>query len=229
MENGSTYVGSAADLTRRLRDYFSPVWLNKEVLKHTSIIYRALLKYGYSKFRLEILEYCDKSETIQREQYYLNVLKPTYNICTKAGSSLGRKTSDSVRSKLKKAFILRLHRSRQSTLELGEFYIEYILEKLSKIELRIFRLQKELDSFVAKKSEISRFDDNKLKPSPTAKSIIVLNLKTGESTSYPSARSAALVMNTSHSIIMNKLKNPNSKAYKGRYVIRGCGSSPGLI
>ena len=56
MVNGASYVGSAVDLTRRFRDYFSEVWLKKEVLKHNSIIYRALLKYGFSNFRLEILE-----------------------------------------------------------------------------------------------------------------------------------------------------------------------------
>ena len=54
---GVSYVGSAVDLTRRLRDYFSPKFLEKEILKNNSIIYRALLKYGYSNFRLEILEY----------------------------------------------------------------------------------------------------------------------------------------------------------------------------
>jgi len=40
----------------------------------------ALLKYGYSNFTLEIIEYCDPSECISREKYYLNLLKPEYNI-----------------------------------------------------------------------------------------------------------------------------------------------------
>ena len=53
--NGSTYIGSGADLTRRFTDYFSPKWLIKETLKNNSIIYRALLKNGNSNFRLEIL------------------------------------------------------------------------------------------------------------------------------------------------------------------------------
>jgi len=38
---------------------------------------------------LEILEYCDISIVINREQYYLDKYEPEYNILTKAGSSLG--------------------------------------------------------------------------------------------------------------------------------------------
>jgi group I intron endonuclease len=101
--NGETYIGSAVDLTERLRDYLNPRWLNKEVLKHSSIIYRALLKYGYNNFRLEILEYCDKSLTTEREQYYIDKYQPTYNICKIAGSSLGRLTKSTTRSKLRNA------------------------------------------------------------------------------------------------------------------------------
>jgi len=56
-------------------------------------IFSALLKYGYSKFIVEILEYCEPTDTISREQYYLEKLNPEYNILTKAGSSLGFKHS----------------------------------------------------------------------------------------------------------------------------------------
>jgi hypothetical protein len=52
---------------------------------------RALLKYGFSKFILEILEYGDKNNVIIREQYYMDLLKPEYNIAEIAGSTLGYK------------------------------------------------------------------------------------------------------------------------------------------
>ncbi len=57
------------------------------------MIYRALLKYGYSKFTIEILEYCDTKDLLNREQYYIDLLKPEYNILQKADSSLGFKHS----------------------------------------------------------------------------------------------------------------------------------------
>jgi group I intron endonuclease len=60
----------------------------------------ALLKYGYSNFSLEILEYCGRENVIEREQYYIDSFKPEYNILKKAGSSLGYKHSEETLSKL---------------------------------------------------------------------------------------------------------------------------------
>ena len=56
---GNSYVGSALNLTNRLRNYFSPRLLKRNILKSRSIIYNSLLKYGYNKFSLDILEYCE--------------------------------------------------------------------------------------------------------------------------------------------------------------------------
>lgn len=69
---------------------------NKETQIKTngSVIYRALLKNGYSNFSLEILEYCSPENTILREQYYIDLLKPEYNILKTAGSLLGFKHSE---------------------------------------------------------------------------------------------------------------------------------------
>jgi group I intron endonuclease len=46
-----------------------------------------LLKSGYSGFKLEILEYCDSKDLLKREQYYLELLEPEYNILKTAGDS----------------------------------------------------------------------------------------------------------------------------------------------
>jgi hypothetical protein len=46
---------------------------------------------------LEILEYCDKDNVLKREQYYMDLVKPQYNIVETAGSTLGYKhTSESL-------------------------------------------------------------------------------------------------------------------------------------
>lgn len=49
---------------------------------------RALLKDGFSNFSLEILEYCDIKVLLEREQYYLDKLKPVYNIVEKVRSTI---------------------------------------------------------------------------------------------------------------------------------------------
>jgi group I intron endonuclease len=63
-------------------------------MKHNTPIHNALLKYGYSNFSLEILEYCEGIDPVLREQCYFDLLKPEYNILQKAGSSLGFKQSE---------------------------------------------------------------------------------------------------------------------------------------
>jgi len=65
-----------------------------------SHILSAILKYGHSKFTLEILEYCDSDKCLEREQYYIDLLKPEYNILQKAGSSLGFKHSEETLAKM---------------------------------------------------------------------------------------------------------------------------------
>ena len=63
-------------------------------------INRALLKSGYSDFSITILEYCEISDLIKREQYYIDLLKPEYNILKIAGSLLGFKHSEESRVKM---------------------------------------------------------------------------------------------------------------------------------
>jgi hypothetical protein len=43
---------------------------------------------------LKILEYCEAEQCIEREDYYLFLLKPEYNILSKAGSNLGFRHSE---------------------------------------------------------------------------------------------------------------------------------------
>ena len=73
------------------------------------MIHKALLKYGYSGFQLEILEYCNKSELMAKEQYYLDLLTPEYNILKKAGSFLGFVHSEETIAKFRKIGINRFY------------------------------------------------------------------------------------------------------------------------
>jgi len=52
------------------------------------IINIALLKYSYSEFNLDILEYCDKKDVTLREQYYFELLNLKFNILKEAGFPL---------------------------------------------------------------------------------------------------------------------------------------------
>jgi hypothetical protein len=94
--NGKRYVGSSSDLQKRFSAYYSVAYLTKY---NTTKIHRALLKYGYSVFSLHILEYCSPNVLILREQYYIDLYKPEYNILKIAGSSKGLVVSEEWKQK----------------------------------------------------------------------------------------------------------------------------------
>ena len=98
--NGKSYVGSSISLHRRFKSSFNIFYLESGIKNRKSLIYSSLLKYGYSNFKLEILEHCAPSEAISREQYYLDLLKPAYNILLIAGSRLGSKHSEETKAKI---------------------------------------------------------------------------------------------------------------------------------
>ena len=83
------YVGSPTNLSQRFVKYFSIPTLQSEIKRSNSKIYRAILKYGINSFTLDIMEYCTSSALIEREQFYLDNIKPVYNILTTAGNRKG--------------------------------------------------------------------------------------------------------------------------------------------
>lgn len=99
--SGKSYVGSAVNLTRRLRNYLSLAHLNLELKTKNSLIYKALIKYNYSSFRLDILEICNQKEVLMREQYYLDNYIFEYNILKIAGSLLGFRHSTYTKERLR--------------------------------------------------------------------------------------------------------------------------------
>jgi hypothetical protein len=95
--NGKSYLGSSSNLKKRFSNYYNYHYISDP--KKNMLINKALLNNGYSVFRLEILEYCEKELLIDREQYYLDLLKPEYNILEFAYSSIGFKHSASTLKK----------------------------------------------------------------------------------------------------------------------------------
>jgi group I intron endonuclease len=93
------YVGQSINLSKRFRNYFN---INYIKSKENFKINKALIKYGYLNFSITILEYCDKSNLILREQYYLDKLNPQYNILKVAGSSLNYRHSEETKAKISK-------------------------------------------------------------------------------------------------------------------------------
>jgi group I intron endonuclease len=71
------FIGMSSNLLPRLLSYSSKSWLEN---KRNSIIQKAIHRHGLHKFSVYILEYCETSELRSKKQYYIDVLKPQYNI-----------------------------------------------------------------------------------------------------------------------------------------------------
>jgi hypothetical protein len=102
--SGKIYVGSSTNLGIRFKDYFNYSHISN-IKRSNSNIHKALIKYGYSNFQLEIIEYCKADKCIEREQYYIELLQPEYNILKTAGSSKGYKHTKEALDKIRKHLI----------------------------------------------------------------------------------------------------------------------------
>lgn len=62
-------------------------------------------EYGKNSFEISILEKCEPNQCVVREQYWIELLTPVYNVVVKAGSSgsLGREVSQETRNKISEA------------------------------------------------------------------------------------------------------------------------------
>ena len=54
INSGKNYIGSSSNISTRFKQYFN----YNHISNRNMAICKALLKYGYAEFRLEILEYC---------------------------------------------------------------------------------------------------------------------------------------------------------------------------
>lgn len=96
--NNKIYVGSSSNLNRRKDNHF------KSLIKgnhHSKYLQNSFNKYGVINFVFEILAKAPKERIylLKLEQFFLNNLKPTYNMTLTAGSQLG--TKHTVYAKLK--------------------------------------------------------------------------------------------------------------------------------
>lgn len=92
-EDGRSYIGSATNIDDRWRAHGNNA-LN-ENLKIKQVISHAIKKYGADSFEWKVLEYCDESQLLDREQYWLDIVQPFvsngngFNVRKTANSNLG--------------------------------------------------------------------------------------------------------------------------------------------
>lgn len=70
------YIGASKDIARRLSTHFNRD--SKRYKNHK--FYEDIRKYGVENFKYEVIEECSESKLLTKEQYYYDILNPTYNI-----------------------------------------------------------------------------------------------------------------------------------------------------
>lgn len=96
--NNRCYIGSSVQIGIRFQQHKSRLKKDKH---HSQYLQRAWNLHGESSFIFEILEKCDESIHLIREQFYMDTLKPEYNVEKIAGKppqhpEISRKTMKAI-------------------------------------------------------------------------------------------------------------------------------------
>ena len=81
------YVGSSYSIQRRWVDHLTALARGDH---HSKKLQKHYDKYGKNDLVFSVLIGCEREDLITMEQFFLDSLKPYFNICPKAHSSLGR-------------------------------------------------------------------------------------------------------------------------------------------
>lgn len=100
--NNKSYIGSSSRLKLRWNRHLTDL---KSNVHHSLALQRAFYKYGYDNFEFTVLENCEENSLLEREQYYLDNIKPEYNICKIAGNCAGVKHSSETIEKRRNSLI----------------------------------------------------------------------------------------------------------------------------
>jgi len=105
------YIGSAINFIKRKDRHKTSLKNNWHA---NSILQNHYNKYGKDDLVFNILESNIKTEELlNREQFYIDTLKPVFNILKIAGSNLGKKASEETKAKLRKIQQERIYSEEQ--------------------------------------------------------------------------------------------------------------------
>lgn len=132
--NNKIYIGSCSNFNVRKGSHLC---LLRQGEHHSIKLQRSFDKYGEINFIITLIEKCEKENLISREQYYIDTLKPFYNICLVAGSTKGRIFTDLHKERLSKSLTGKIRteeqKERQRQIKMGKAHTEKTKEKVSKI------------------------------------------------------------------------------------------------
>lgn len=109
------YIGSAIDINNRKWIHLSQLRKNIHPNKKLQYHYN---KYGENDLVFGILVTCEKEQLLRKEQCYMNIFQPHFNICKTAGSMLGFRFSNKSKKKMRDARLGKSN-SRETRLKMS--------------------------------------------------------------------------------------------------------------
>lgn len=220
--NGKFYIGQSIDVVNRIRDHKCP----RSLLRGYPI-YRAFKKYGLENFKFETLEECPIEKLNDKEIYYIQVLKPHYNVNEGGVGNRGHKVSH----QLKKRFsLLGKERWQNMTDEqrlnfcknnLTGPRVGHSVPESTRLKLRLANIGKKQSAETKQKKSISAKEACKnLDMARRKRAIIQVDKITGEAIKeYSTIKSAAGNFGVHTSCILGVLKGrrKSSCGYFWRY------------
>lgn len=184
------YIGSTVNFYGRKYTHFDALRKGRHTNKHLQSSFN---KHGAQNFEFIILEQVgDKTKLIEREQHYLDELKPKYNIRKIARSNLGVRLSEQAKQKLR---IFWLGKKRPRTPE--------HTANLTKALVGNNRGRKKPVGFGTRLSEQRKGKNNPAfgKPSARRRTIVATNMITNKKIEYHSLTNVIKTVGNKNAII----------------------------
>jgi len=91
------YIGSAMNIDKRWKEHLYSLRKNKH---HSKKLQNHYNKYDESDLLFSVIIGCEKDELVMKEQFFIDVYNPYFNICQKARSCIGVKLSEETKLKI---------------------------------------------------------------------------------------------------------------------------------
>ena len=108
--NDKCYVGQTYNKLKRFGEHLKTL---KAGTHCNRLLQRAYCKYGEACFIFVTLETCSIDQLTIKEQYWIDILKPEYNLAPVAGSMLNYKHTEEARANMAAAHIGKPHHSEE--------------------------------------------------------------------------------------------------------------------
>ena len=221
---GKCYIGSSINLRRRYREYHSD-YKNRKC--HNKYLQNSFDKYKLNNFSFDVLEFCEASELIDKEKYYIYTNKPDYNLDYEIVSN--RDSLKSIEYSSKRRKILeqtKKDRGEIALLRKTPFHGEYAgnskLEKKDVLEIIKLINDNKDDFFISKIYNISRESISRIRQGKNWKHLNHLILiknsnrnfydnseiveKVRELSKIKSVKEISMIFNKNYQVIYNIIK-----------------------